>query len=129
VVFPEAFAKFGGAVADDAMLLVRGKYERDEETSRLVVSEITLLDVARERAVREVEIHLTAAGSGRTARAKTDARAGGGDRAASRRPSRLVRRRSNGVGPHLRTRVLTARKSGPAINSSAMWRRCAVPGP
>ena len=29
--FPEAFGKFGGLVVDDAMLLVRGKYERDEE--------------------------------------------------------------------------------------------------
>ena len=38
VVFPEAFPKFGGLVVDDAMLLVRGKYERDEETSRLVVA-------------------------------------------------------------------------------------------
>ena len=37
VVFPEAFSKFGALVVDDAMLLVRGKYERDEETSRLVV--------------------------------------------------------------------------------------------
>ena len=28
VVFPEAFTRFGGLVVDDAMLLVRGKYER-----------------------------------------------------------------------------------------------------
>jgi DNA polymerase III alpha subunit len=35
----------------DAMVLVRGKYERDEETSKLVVAEITPLEVIRERAV------------------------------------------------------------------------------
>ncbi len=67
VVFPEAFAKFGGLIVDDAMLLVRGKYERDDETSRLVVAEMTMLDVMRDRAVREVEIRLRGAGLGRDA--------------------------------------------------------------
>ena len=58
VVFPEAFSKFGGLAIDDALLMVRGKYERDEESSRLVVAEITLLDQVREKAVRAVEIKL-----------------------------------------------------------------------
>ena len=58
VVYPEAFTRFGGLLTADAMLLVRGKYERDDETSRLVAAEITLLDSVRERAVREVEITL-----------------------------------------------------------------------
>ncbi len=62
VVFPEAFTRFGGLVVDDAMLLVRGKYERDEESSRLVVTEITPLEVVRERAVRDVEIVLAGKG-------------------------------------------------------------------
>jgi DNA polymerase-3 subunit alpha len=61
VVFPEAFSRFGSLIADDAMLLVRGKYERDEETSRLVAAEITPLEVVRQRAVREVEITLAGA--------------------------------------------------------------------
>ena len=65
VVFPEAFAKFGQLVVDDAMLLVRGKFERDEETCRLVAAEITPLDVVRDRAVREVQIRLTGRGLGR----------------------------------------------------------------
>jgi DNA polymerase-3 subunit alpha len=64
VVFPEAFSKFGGMVVDDAMLLVRGKFEMDD-TMRLVVSEITPLDVIRERAVQQVEIHLNGRGFGR----------------------------------------------------------------
>jgi DNA polymerase-3 subunit alpha len=59
VVFPEAFGKYGSLITDDAMLVVRGKYERDEETSRLVASEITLLETVRERAIREVEIRLS----------------------------------------------------------------------
>jgi DNA polymerase-3 subunit alpha len=59
VVFPEAFGRYGHFVVNDAMLLVRGKYERDEDTSRLVVSEMTPLDVVREKAVRDVEIRLT----------------------------------------------------------------------
>jgi DNA polymerase-3 subunit alpha len=59
VVFPEAFTRFGGVISDDAMVLVRGKYERDDESSRLVASEITPLDVVRDRTVREVRIRLT----------------------------------------------------------------------
>jgi DNA polymerase-3 subunit alpha len=62
VVFPEAFARFGGLVASDAMLLVRGKYERGDDSSRLVASEITPLEVVRERAIRGVEILLTGHG-------------------------------------------------------------------
>jgi DNA polymerase-3 subunit alpha len=65
VVFPEAFAKCGSVIADDVMLLARGKYERDEETSRLIVSELTPIDVVRERGVREVEIRLSGRGLGR----------------------------------------------------------------
>lgn len=59
VVFPEAFAKYGTLVADDALLIVRGKYERDEETSKMVASELTTLEAARERTVREVQIRLS----------------------------------------------------------------------
>ena len=47
------------------MLLVRGKYERDEESSRLIVSEITPLDVVRDRAIREVQIRLASRPLGR----------------------------------------------------------------
>jgi DNA polymerase-3 subunit alpha len=59
VIFPEAFAKYGSLAVDDAMVLVRGKYDRGEESSRLVVSEMTPLHLVRERAVREVEIRLS----------------------------------------------------------------------
>jgi DNA polymerase-3 subunit alpha len=65
VVFPEAFNRHAALIADDAMLLVRGKYERDDESSRLIVSEITPLDAVRERAIREVQIKLEGRGLGR----------------------------------------------------------------
>jgi DNA polymerase-3 subunit alpha len=65
VVFPEAFAKYGTLVADDALLIVRGKYERDEETSKMVASELTTLEAARERTVREVQIRLSGATAAR----------------------------------------------------------------
>ena len=58
VVFPEAFARCGALAVADAMVLVKGKFERDEESSRLLVSEIVPLDVVREKAVRAVEIRL-----------------------------------------------------------------------
>ena len=58
VVFPEAFAKFGRFVADDAMLIVRGKFERDEESGKMVAGELSSLEAARERAVREVQIRV-----------------------------------------------------------------------
>ncbi|HUF47123.1 MAG TPA: DNA polymerase III subunit alpha [Vicinamibacterales bacterium] len=65
VVFPEPFSRFGGLIVNDAMLLVRGDFERDEESTRLKVTEITPLDVVRDRAVREVEICLAGSDAGR----------------------------------------------------------------
>ena len=67
VVFPEPFGKYGHFIVDDAMLLVRGDFERDDESSRLKVSEITPLEAVRERSVREVEIRLAGPGTAREA--------------------------------------------------------------
>ena len=39
-------------------MLVRGKLERDDETVRMLASEIAPLDSVRERLAREVAIHL-----------------------------------------------------------------------
>jgi DNA polymerase-3 subunit alpha len=110
VVYPEAFGKFGGLLSSDSMLLVRGKYERDEETSRLVTAEITPLDSVRERAVREVEITL----SGRTL-AKDGMRQlvavlerYPGDR----RLSFILQ--VNGAGPKLKVRTATAHRIRPS---------------
>jgi len=105
---PEAFGKFGHLIAADAMVLVRGKYERDEETSKLVVAEITPLEVIRERAVREVEITLSAKGGKELMRqvaAVLERHPG------DRRVAFVVQ--LNGSGPQLRVRAATARRIKP----------------
>ena len=75
VVFPEAFAKYGNFVAADALLLVKGKYERDEDTSRMLASELVSLDAIRDRAVREVQVRVSGGGprGGRGVRIGKDA--------------------------------------------------------
>jgi DNA polymerase-3 subunit alpha len=110
VVFPECFGKFGRFIVDDAMLVVRGKYERDEESSRLVAAEITPLEVIRDRAVREVEIRLVDRGLARQGLRELaevlDRHAG------DRRVSVIV---ETSGGPHpLRVRAATARRIKPS---------------
>src|SRR5690606_13178578 len=56
VVFPEAYAKHQSMIRADAMLVVRGRFEKDEETCRLVASEITTVELVREKMTREVTI-------------------------------------------------------------------------
>ena len=41
------------------MVLVRGKLERDDESARILATEIAPIDTVRERMAREVAIHLT----------------------------------------------------------------------
>jgi len=110
VVYPETFTRFGSLVTSDAMLLVRGKYERDEEASRLVASEITQLDVIRERGVREVEITLSGPAAGRDLMRQLAAvlERHPGDR----RVSVVVQ--VNGAVPRLRVRTATARRIRPS---------------
>src|SRR5690606_10008942 len=58
VVFPEAYAKHQSIIRADAMLVVRGRFEKDEETCRLVASEITTVETVREKMTREVTINV-----------------------------------------------------------------------
>jgi len=58
VVFPETFGKCGHLIAADAMLLVRGKFEKDDESARLVATELQPISMLKERTTREVVIHL-----------------------------------------------------------------------
>jgi DNA polymerase III subunit alpha len=60
VVFPETFQKYGSLIEADAMLLVRGKLEKDEESARIVATELQPISMLRERSTREVLIHLQA---------------------------------------------------------------------
>src|SRR4051794_30244906 len=60
VVFPETFSKHGYVIAADAMLLVRGKFEKDDESARIVATELQPISLLRERTTREVVIHMQA---------------------------------------------------------------------
>jgi DNA polymerase III subunit alpha len=66
VVFPETFAKHAALIEADAMLLVRGKFEKDDESARVVATELMPIASLRERTTREVIIHLQGAKQGRT---------------------------------------------------------------
>ena len=59
VVFPETFSKFGHLGVADAMLIVRGRFEKDDESMRLLATEILPMSGLRERIAREVAIRLT----------------------------------------------------------------------
>jgi DNA polymerase-3 subunit alpha len=66
VVFPEAFTKHGSLIDSDAMLLVRGKLEKDDESARIVATELMPIAALKERTTREVVIHLRQATQGRS---------------------------------------------------------------
>jgi DNA polymerase-3 subunit alpha len=61
VVFPEAYQRAASLIETGTLVLVRGKLERDDETSRVLASEIVTIETVRERIAREVAIHLTKA--------------------------------------------------------------------
>jgi DNA polymerase III subunit alpha len=58
IVFPEAYQKAAALVETGTLVLVRGKLERDDETVRVLASEIIPLDSVRERVAREVAIRV-----------------------------------------------------------------------
>jgi DNA polymerase-3 subunit alpha len=59
VVFPETFGRHGSLIETDAMLLVRGKFEKDDESARVVATELLPISALTERTTREVIIHLS----------------------------------------------------------------------
>ncbi|HXW04888.1 MAG TPA: DNA polymerase III subunit alpha [Vicinamibacterales bacterium] len=65
VVFPEAFTKHGALIEADAMVLVRGKLEKDDESARLLATELLPIGALKERTTREVAIHLVVPPHGR----------------------------------------------------------------
>jgi DNA polymerase-3 subunit alpha len=58
VVFPEAYQRAAALIETGTPELVCGNLERDEETVRILASDIAPLDSVRERIAREVAIHL-----------------------------------------------------------------------
>jgi DNA polymerase-3 subunit alpha len=59
IVFPDAFQRAASLVENGAMVLVRGKLEQDEDSVRLLASEVLPIDALRERLAREVSIRMT----------------------------------------------------------------------
>ena len=66
VVFPETFNKHGSIIEADAMVLVRGKFEKDDESARIVATELQPIAMLQERTTKEVVIHLAPRTQGRT---------------------------------------------------------------
>ncbi|MDE2904926.1 MAG: hypothetical protein OXQ28_02460, partial [Acidobacteriota bacterium] len=60
VVFPEAFRKYGRLLDVDALVTVNGKLEIDEDTARLIVSEVRPVDALLSAAGRPLAIRLAA---------------------------------------------------------------------
>jgi DNA polymerase III subunit alpha len=59
IVFPETYQRSAALIDTGTLVLVRGKLERDEETARILATEIVALDAVRERVAREVAIRVT----------------------------------------------------------------------
>ncbi len=59
VVFPEAFKQHGHLAENGQTVLVKGKFERDDESARIIASEIAPIGIVRERLAKSVAIRLT----------------------------------------------------------------------
>jgi DNA polymerase-3 subunit alpha len=58
IAFPETFQRSAGLIETGTLLLVRGKLERNDESVRILASEILPIDAVRERLAREVAIRV-----------------------------------------------------------------------
>ncbi len=72
VVFPETYGRFRHLIETGALLLVKGKFERDEDSTRFQANELAPLEGLRERMARSVNIHLNASASRSTLEALWD---------------------------------------------------------
>jgi DNA polymerase-3 subunit alpha len=59
IAFPEAYLRAAGLIESGSLLLVRGKLERDDDSTRVVASEIMPLEAVRDALVRTVSIRVT----------------------------------------------------------------------
>ncbi len=69
VVFPEPYGRYRSLIETGALVAVRGRFERDEESSRMQANEIFPLESLRERLSKSVKINL----NGDCTRAKLEA--------------------------------------------------------
>jgi DNA polymerase-3 subunit alpha len=58
IAFPETFQRSAALIETGTLVYVRGKLERDDESMRILASEIVPIEEARARQAREVAIHL-----------------------------------------------------------------------
>jgi DNA polymerase-3 subunit alpha len=65
VVFPETFRQGGHLAENGRMVLVKGKFERDNETARIVASEILPIETVREALATAVAIRVSTPPHGR----------------------------------------------------------------
>jgi DNA polymerase III subunit alpha len=72
VVFPETYGRYRHLIETGALLLVKGKFERDEDSTRFQANELAPLEGLRERMARSVNIHLNATASRSTLEALWD---------------------------------------------------------
>ena len=59
VIFPETYAKYRSLVEVDGLVVASGKLEKDDESARLVVTEIRLVETVVHSGPRVMAIHLT----------------------------------------------------------------------
>ena len=59
VVFPDAFKPHGHLADNGQTVLVKGKFERDDESARIIASEIAPIGIVRERLAKSIAIRLT----------------------------------------------------------------------
>jgi len=65
VVFPETFKQCGHVADTGQLVLVKGKFEKDDESARIVASEIVPIDMVRERLAKAVTIRMATAPTSR----------------------------------------------------------------
>ena len=65
VVFPEAFKQCGHLAENGRWCWSKGKFERDDESARMLASEIAPIEIVRERLARSVAIRLSTPPHGR----------------------------------------------------------------
>ncbi|HET9359354.1 MAG TPA: DNA polymerase III subunit alpha [Vicinamibacterales bacterium] len=65
VVFPDAFKQHGHVVENGRSVLVHGRYERDEDSIRVLASEIVPIEMVQERLARLVAIRVSMPPHGR----------------------------------------------------------------
>jgi DNA polymerase-3 subunit alpha len=66
VAYPETFKQSSQLLESDGTVIVRGRFEKDEDSSRLLASDIQPMSILRERVTREVSIHLITPPHGRS---------------------------------------------------------------